>query len=137
MLLGGLTFAGVLLVMIAVFTMIYLHVHPGCSDEIVSESVSPNRRFVAAIMQRRCGEESAFVTHINLRPADRGIHYGFFSGKAEQGEIYSIEQDTQNLHLTVVWNAANELTIRCRGCRNASKWQESWQSVVVHYKSSE
>src|SRR5437763_28768 len=134
MILGGLMFAGVLLVMISVFTLIYLHVHPGCSDETVSESISSNRQFVATIMQRRCGEEGPFVTHINLRAAGRGIQYGFFSGKAEQGEIFSIEQDARTLHVVLMWNSPNQLVIRCRNCANASNWQQRWENVVIRYE---
>ena len=134
MVLGGLTFAGVLLVMISVFTLIYLHLHPGCSDETVSESISPHRQFVATIMQRRCGEEGPFVTHINLRAPDRGIQYGFFSGKAEQGEVFSIEQDAQKLHLALAWNSPSQLTIHCRNCANANKKQENWGDVLVRYE---
>jgi len=137
MVLGGLAFAFVLLVMISVFTMIYFHVHPTCSDEIVSESISPTRQFTATIMQRRCGEEAPFVTHINLRSTDHSIQYGFFSGKAEQGEIFSIEQDAQSSRLALTWSSSSQLTIRCHHCKNPGTRHERWENVMVRYESSE
>ena len=137
MVLSGLAFALVLLVMVSAFTIIYLHARPTCSDEIISESISPTRQFVATVMQRRCGEEAAFVTHINLRPADSEIRHGFFSGKAEQGEIFSIEQDAQKLRIVLTWNSPTQLVIRCPNCLNAGKRQERWANVIVRYESSE
>jgi hypothetical protein len=131
---GGFIFAGVLLIMIAVFTVVYHHLNPRCSDEIVSESASPDRQWVATIMQRRCGEESAFVIHVNLRSANRSIRHGFFSGKAEEAEVFSIEQDATALHLNLVWDSPSQLTIHCRGCANASNKQERWNGVLIRYQ---
>jgi len=131
---GGLTFAGALLVLVALFTTVYLHLRPQCSDEVVSEFASPNRQWVATIMQRRCGEEEPFVTHINLRPAPRPIRYGFFSGKAQDGEIFSIEQDANALHPDLVWNSPDQLTIHCRDCANARNKQARWGSVLIRFE---
>jgi hypothetical protein len=131
---GSLGFAGVMLAMVSVLTTVYLHVRPKCSDEVVSESVSPNGQWMATAMQRRCGEEAPFVTHINVRSANRSIRYGFFSGKAEEGEIFVVEQDTQALHLALVWNAPNQLTIHCSDCSKAGKRQEQWDGVLIRYK---
>ncbi|HEV2962438.1 MAG TPA: hypothetical protein VG649_11475 [Candidatus Angelobacter sp.] len=131
---GGLIFAGVLLIIIAVFTVVYLHLRPQCVDEVASESASPNRQWIATIMQRRCGEETPFVTHVNLRSAGHAIRYGFFSGRAEEGEILSVEQEVQALHLALVWNSPDHLTIHCRDCANASKRQVRWNSVFIRYE---
>lgn len=133
---SGLAFAGVLLLMIATFTLIYLHVRPGCAEEIISEVTSPNGQWVVAIMQRRCGEESPVVTHINLRPAGRATKYGFFSGKAEDGEIFSVEQDIQGLHFALVWDMPDHLIVRCRNCGIASTRQEKWNGVTIQYPSA-
>lgn len=133
---SGLAFAGVLLVMIATFTLIYFHIHPKCSEEIIGESVSPNKQWVATTLQRRCGDEASFATHVNLRSAHRSITYGFFSGKAEDGKIFSAEQDAQALHLTVVWDLPDHLTIRCRDCADASTRQARWNGVTIQYQSA-
>jgi len=109
-------------------------VRPQCSGEVVSESASPNLQWVASIMQRRCGEEEPFVTHINLRPTARPIRYGFFSGKAQDGEIFSIEQDADALHLDLVWNSSDQLTIHCGDCVNARNKQARWGSVSIRFE---
>ena len=131
---GSILFAGVLAALIAVFTIVYLHVRPRCSDEIVGESASPDQRWVATVLQLRCGEESPFVTHINLRLADRSIQYGFFSGKAEEGEIFSIEQDAEALRLNLVWDLSNQLTVHCHECVNPNKRQDRWGNVLIRYE---
>ncbi|HEV2990782.1 MAG TPA: hypothetical protein VG759_20255 [Candidatus Angelobacter sp.] len=132
---SGLAFAGVLLFMIATFTLIYLHIRPGCAEEIISEATSPNGQWVVAVMQRRCGEESPVVTHINLRPAGRSTKYGFFSGKAEDSEIFSVEQEVQAVHFALVWDLPNRLIIRCRDCAHASLRQTRWNDLTIQYES--
>jgi hypothetical protein len=131
---GALAFAAVLLIMFTILTTVYLHLRPKCSDEVVLESMSPDRQWIATAMQRRCGEEEPFLTHVNLRPRDRDIQYGFFSGKAEVGEVFLLERDAQSLHLTLVWNSPSQLTIGCPDCTDVIKRQEHWGDVLIRYE---
>jgi hypothetical protein len=131
---GALAFAAVLLVMFTILTTVYLHLRPKCSDEVVLESMSPDRQWIATAMQRRCGEEAPISTHVNLRPADRSIHYGFFSGMAEEGEVFELERDAQATNPALVWNSASQLTIRCSNCAGISKQQERWENVLIRYE---
>jgi hypothetical protein len=134
MILGSLTFAAVLLVMVSVFTMVYLHMRPKCSDEVVLESASPDRQWIATVMQRRCGEEAPFITHVNLRPANHPIQYGFFSGRAEEGEVFMLEREAQVIHLTFIWDSATQLTIQCFDCMDIRRREEQWGNVAVRYR---
>lgn len=131
---GALAFAAVLLVMFTILTTVYRHLRPKCSDEVVLGSMSPDRQWIATAMQRRCGEEEPFLTHVNLRPRDRSIQYGFFSGKAEEGEIFELERDARGANLGLVWNSASQLTIRCSNCAGISKQQERWGNVLIRYE---
>ena len=137
MVLGSLTFAAVLLVMVSVFTMVYLHVRPKCSDDVVLESTSPSRQWIATALQRVCGEEAPFVTHINLGPATRSIQYGFFSGRAEEGEVFTLEREAKALHLALVWDSDSQLTIQCSDCTDVNRREERWGNVLIRYQLSE
>jgi hypothetical protein len=134
MVLGSLTFAAVLLVMFTVLTTVYLHLRPKCSDEVVFESISPNRQWIATAMQRRCGEEAPISTHVNIRPADHSLRYGFFSGRVEEGEVFELERDARTAHLALVWDSASQVTIYCDNCADVKKHQERWGSVVIRHE---
>jgi len=131
---GSLIFASVLALLIAALTTVYLHVRPRCSDDVVLASESPDRQWIATAMQRRCGEESPFLTHVNLRPANRSLQYGFFSGKAEDGEVFVVEREAHGLPLALIWDSPSQLTIRCSNCPDASRRQKESGKVVVRYQ---
>ncbi len=134
MVLGSLTFAAALLIMFTVLTIVYRHLRPKCSDEVMFESMSPDRQWIATAMQRRCGEESPISTHVNLRAAGHSLRYGFFSGKAEEGEVFELERDAQAAHLALVWSSASQLTIRCPDCTDISRQQARWGNVLIRYE---
>jgi hypothetical protein len=133
---GSLAFAAVLIVLFTTLTVVYLHVRPRCSDEAVFESLSPDRQWAATAMQRRCGEESSFFTHVNLRPAAQSIRYGFFSGMAGDGEVFLVENETRNANLSLVWNSPDQLTIRCANCAVVNKHEERWRNISIRYELS-
>lgn len=120
MLKASLAYAVVLIAMFAVLTGFYIHVKPPCSDETVTESSSPNRRWVAATMERRCGTESEFLTHVNIRSASDTLRHGFFSGKASDGEVLVLETDAQSAGLNVSWRSPDELLISCASCKDVT-----------------
>src|SRR5262249_28238322 len=93
MIFGSFVYGGMMLVMFAVLTVVYLHTRPRCSDRVVAEASDPGKHWTATVMERRCGAEAPFFTHVNLRPAAEELHRGFFSGSATQGEVFVVEQD--------------------------------------------
>ena len=103
MIYGSFVYGGMMLVMFAVLTVVYLHTRPRCSDRVVAESTDQTRQSTATVMERRCGAETPFFTHVNLRPAGKDLSTGFFSGSATEGEIFVLEQDAAGLgpHLTL------------------------------------
>jgi hypothetical protein len=128
-------FAGVMLIMFAVLTVVYLHTRPRCSDRVVEESTNPRKEFTASVMERRCGENAPFFTHINLRPASQDLKIGFFSGSVKEGEVLLVEQDAASTGITLNWIAPSTLNIKCHQCTTAllRKHEEHWGNVFIKY----
>ncbi len=126
----------VMLVMFAVLTVVYLHMRPPCLDQVIASEQSPSKHWIATVMERRCGTESPFLTHVNLRPAEQPIRLGYLTGKAAEGEIFLIEQDAQSAHVTVDWNSDRQLTVRCSGCSSdaQSKHDQRWNDIDIRYE---
>jgi hypothetical protein len=135
MLFGTFVYGGVMVVMFAVLTVVYLHTRPRCSDRVVAEAVSPGRQWTATVMERRCGEDAPFFTHVNLRPANKDLQWGFFSGSTTEGEIYLVEQDAAAAGLALEWTAPDTLTITCPSCNLSleRKKDPRWRNVTVSY----
>src|SRR5262249_19057734 len=135
MLQGTFVYGGVMLVMFAVLTVVYLHTRPRCSDLVAAEAASPGRQWTAAVMERRCGEDAPFFTPVNVRPAAADVSRGVFSGSANQGEVFLLEQDAAGAGIAVEWTAANSLTVHCARCNAAlvQKHDERWNGVTLKY----
>ena len=132
---GSFAFAGVMVLMFSALTVAYLHMHPRCTDQVISNSTSPNGHWTASVMEARCGEDSPFLTHVNLRPASESIKMGYFSGKAEEGEVFLLEQDAQSANVNLNWTAPNRLAVSCKHCQIAflRKRQAHWGDVTISY----
>ena len=129
-------FGAVMLVMFAVLTVIYLHARPPCMDQVIASEQSPGKRWIATVMERRCGSESPFLTHVNVRPAEQPLRLGYLTGKAEEGEIFLIEQDAQSAQVTAEWNSDRQLIVRCSGCSSAAalKREQRWNDIDIRYE---
>jgi len=132
---GSFVYGGMMLLMFAVLTVVYLHTRPRCSDRVVAESTSPARQWTAAVMERRCGAEAPFFTHVNLRAAGKDLTTGFFSGSATEGEVFVVEQDTAGAGITLHWASPTALTITCPRCSPSllRKHDEHWDGVTINY----
>jgi hypothetical protein len=133
---GSLAFAAVLLMMFAVLTAVYLHTRPRCSDRVAAEASSPDKKWIAALLERRCGEDTPFFTHVNLRRAGEELERGYFSGAVESGKIFEIEQDAASAAVSLHWSAPGTLVIECRRCQPPllRKHDEQWNGVTIKYE---
>src|SRR5438270_13912379 len=116
---GSFVYGGMMLVMFAVLTAFYLHSRPRCSDRVVAESTDQTRQWTATVMERRCGAEAPFFTHVNLRPAGKNLNTGFFSGSATEGEVFVLEQDAAGAGITLHWVSPMALSITCPHCSSS------------------
>jgi hypothetical protein len=113
---AGLGFAGGMLVLFLALTVVYFHVRPSCPDKLISEITSPDTRWTASILQRRCGEESPFITSVSIRERVSGVKRGFFSGQALNPTVFMVEQDAVGAGIRLDWTAPDRVTITCRNC---------------------
>jgi len=130
---GSFIYGGMMLVMFAVLTVVYLHTRPRCSDRVVAESTDQAGQWTATVMERRCGTESPFFTHVNLRSAGKDLSTGFFSGAATEGEVFVVEQDAASAGITLHWTSPTALSIVCPHCSLLRKHDEHWGSVTINY----
>jgi hypothetical protein len=135
MIYGALVYGGIILLMFGVLSVVYLHTRPRCSDRVVAEAASPDKRWTATIMERRCGEDTPFFTHVNLRPAGNSLRRGFFSGISSEGEVFLTEQDAAGSGVTLNWTAPDTLTIQCPRCSASfvRKHDERWNGILLTY----
>jgi hypothetical protein len=135
MVVGSFVYGAMILLMFAVLTVVYLHTRPRCSDRVVAESTDPGKRWTATVMERRCGNEAPFFTHVNLRPAGTDLNTGFFSGSATEGEVFLVEQDAAGSGITMHWTSPAALIISCPHCSVTlvSKQEGRWSNVVIEY----
>jgi hypothetical protein len=89
-------------------------------------------------MERRCGEESPFFTHVNLSRADQPEQRGYFSGTVTEGEVFEAEYDAQSAGVVLEWSAPDRLAIRCARCnRSMVRRQDArWDAVLIAYELS-
>jgi hypothetical protein len=135
MLLGAVAFGSAMALMAGALTVVYVHAHPRCSDRLLAQTDSPDGQWTAALLERRCGEDAPFLIHVNLRPAGEPLRFGFFSGRAGEGEVFLTEEDAPRITATLEWTAADELTIQCSRCRAGllRKSDGRWRSVRLRY----
>jgi hypothetical protein len=136
MIVGSFAFGAAMLLMASVLSTIYFHnFRRRCDEAALSETTSPDGQWAAAVMERRCGDESPFFIHVNLRPSKEPIELGFFSGRAEQGEVFVAEEQAQGIEPVLTWHSPNQLTIQCPQCGAArvKKREEHLGAVNIQY----
>ena len=131
---GWTFFFGMVIAFLAM-SAVYFHARPRCSDTVVSQATSPDQQWIATIMERRCGDESPFFTHVNLRPASQPEQRGYFSGREDAGEILLVEQDALATGITLQWTSPEALVVRCAHCiRHEARRDMTWGPLHITYE---
>src|SRR5262249_24948397 len=130
------TFGIIIGLMAAALSVVYFHARPGCSEQVLAESPAPGGQWTAAALQRRCGDDSPFLVHVNVRPAAAPIRLGYFSGRATEGEVFVAEQDAPEVVPDLKWTAPTALTINCPGCRpsEVQKRDDHVGAITIRYQ---
>jgi hypothetical protein len=132
---GSLAYGVLLLVLFSGVTVLYLHLQPRCSEQVIADEPSPDGRWTATVLEARCGEDQPFLTHVNLRPGGAFVKLGYFSGKADAGEVFLLEEDAQSADVILRWTDSNHLKVSCSHCDSAHvrKRLERWQDLTISY----
>ena len=100
-----------------------------CEEANQSQTLSPDRRYIATVFVRDCGAKAGYETHVNLRKAtdvfmaDRG-------GVIAAGEVVSAKGVAM---ATPKWVKTTELEVRLRGTGPlAVNVATNWNDVVIH-----
>ena len=104
----------------------------------MAETTDQAAQWTAALLERRCGAEAPFFTHVNLRPAGKDLNTGFFSGSVAEGEVFVLEQDAAGAGVTLHWKSPMALSITCPRCSPSlvRKHDERWGNVIINYDVS-
>lgn len=138
MVLGAVAFGSVMVLMAGVLSVVYFHLHPQCNEQVLTQSLSPDKKWAATAMERRCGENGPFLLHVNLRAAEDPVRLDFFSGHASEGEVLLMEEETAAEVPELDWRSADQLIIRCSRCSSsfARTLNGHWQSVDIRYEAA-
>jgi hypothetical protein len=134
---GALVFGSVMVLMAAALSVVYFHLYPRCWEQVMAQAASPDQQWMATVLERRCGAESAFLLHVNLRKAGQPVYFGYFSGRATEGEVLVVEEEAAGTIPELEWTSPRELTVRCSRCSSAypQKMDGHWGPVLIRYQT--
>src|SRR5437899_8310517 len=98
----------------------FLHFNPLCGEETVLQKVSPDGKYVAALMTRNCGATTSYVAHINLRSTSTNFRLGFLDGTVKDGEVFTSSKYSGN---RFCWSAPHKLSIGYPQAKTA-QWRD-------------
>jgi hypothetical protein len=101
-----------------------------CGEDKLSETSSPNNKYVATVFRRGCGATSGFLYHVNLRRSDNSFSSDN-TGVIEEGQVFLIREGK----IKISWNDDKNLRITCEGCPKDRKptMESLWNDVTVSY----
>jgi hypothetical protein len=135
MLLGTVALGLAMGLMAAILAGVYFHNRPPCTEAILSQAVSPDKRWVAEAYERRCSDPVDWLAHVNVRRKEHPIRLNYFSGRANEGEVFLVEQRGEGQSPELEWTGPDRLTIRCAKCKfSALRRDERWGPISIQYE---
>jgi hypothetical protein len=101
----------------------------GCGEALHAWSLSPGKKYVAAVYIGSCGATTGFGTHVNLRETS----HAFSStphGTIEEGEVF---RRGGGGRVKLIWTDATHLVIRCPRS-DAIEQRTAWRNVIITYE---
>lgn len=97
-----------------------------CSNDVLSESTSPDGEYVASVFERNCGATTPHVQVISLRLSNTKLN-----PERHEDWVFTIHgQSRIDLH----WESARKLKISYSGTGDNPTQRVSWQDVIISYK---
>jgi hypothetical protein len=100
---------------------------------VLQSTDSPDGRYRAEIVREDPGVSSGYEYMVRLMPAGlppltKSLRVLPF------GPVFTaLDVHREPEKLTVQWTGAQQLTIHCDGCRDASQAKEQWRDITVKY----
>lgn len=103
-----------------------------CSEEIKKESVSPDGKYVAVLLEQNCGATTSYGTHINIRSAS-GRFRAKEDGAIKEGQVFNFRGQPS---ITITWVTNTILWIDCKDCQAYNIFQHDfkWQGIDIVYE---
>ena len=100
-----------------------------CEEANQSQTLSPDRRYIATVFVRDCGPKVGYVTHVNLRKATE-VYMPDGLGVMGTGQVVTLEGVAL---VTPKWTQNTELEVRFRGAGPlAASAVGSWNGIAIH-----
>ena len=100
-----------------------------CEEANQSQTLSPDRRYIATVFVRDCGNKAAYSTHVNLRKAT-DVLLADSGGVITAGEVVTTKGVAS---VTPRWRGNSELEVSLRGTAALSiNAVGSWNGIVIH-----
>lgn len=97
-----------------------------CGFQVLSESKSPDSKYIAAIVASNCGATTPFARHVMLRESTEG-----FDGENRNNTIFT-ERGTRSID--VRWLDSTHVVIRrIPNQDDIFKELESWKGITISY----
>ena len=100
-----------------------------CEETNQSQTLSPDRRYVATVLVRECGVQKGYVTHVNLRKVT-DVLLADHDGVITAGEVVTTN-DVASVTTRWVGNAKLEVGLRGTGPLKINT-TGMWNDVIIH-----
>jgi hypothetical protein len=102
-----------------------------CGERQLTQSESPDGKYIATFFERDCGATSGYVRHVNLKERGSWV-LPSLEGYQEEGQVFV--GDGRKVDL--IWNGNKALLIKCEECSADSRvyLQSSWRDVSISYQ---
>lgn len=97
-----------------------------CSNVIVSEAVSPDKKYTATIFERNCGATTPFIQIVSLR-----FTKSKFNPENYSDWVFTIHGKTA---VKLNWEDTNKLIISFAGTGDQPTKHANWREISISYK---
>ena len=96
-----------------------------CSNDLISESISPDGKYVASAFERNCGATTPHVQVISLRLSNTRLN-----PEKHDDWVFTIHGQSK---IDLYWESARKLKISYSGTGDNPTQRVSWQDVAISY----
>jgi hypothetical protein len=96
-----------------------------CGNDVIKESVSPDGKYVASVIERNCGATTPYVQVISLRLSNTKL-----DPEKHDDWVFTIHGQSK---IELNWESTRKLNISYSGTGDNPTQRVSWQDVAISY----